>query len=247
LNGDILTDLDLKAVMREHDKRKATATIVLTPVDNPSSYGLVETDADGRVSRFLEKPSADEITCNTINAGTYVLEPKVLDLIPGGESYSFEYGVFPRLLEEGEPFFAHIPQKAYWLDIGTPSRYTQANQDLLANRIPRFHLKDRRGAFEQAQGMEIDELSMIGDECTIKPGAQITNSVIGPGCFIEEKVRIENSVIWAHTRVGAGAVISDALIGRGCHIGRSAVVGAGSVLGDKTTLTDYTQVGGRVS
>jgi NDP-sugar pyrophosphorylase family protein len=247
LNGDILTDLDLKAVMREHDKRKATATIVLTPVDNPSSYGLVETDADGRVSRFLEKPSADEITCNTINAGTYVLEPKVLDLIPGGESYSFEYGVFPRLLEEGEPFFAHIPQKAYWLDIGTPSRYTQANQDLLANRIPRFHLKDRRGAFEQAQGMEIDELSMIGDECTIKPGAQITNSVIGPGCFIEEKVRIENSVIWAHTRVGAGAVISDALIGRGCHIGRSAVVGAGSVLGDKTTLTDYTQIGGRIS
>ena len=93
-NGDILTDLDLKAVIREHNEHQATATIVLTPVDNPSSYGLVETESDGRIRRFLEKPKPEEITCNTINAGTYILEPKVLDFIPSGENHSFEYGFF---------------------------------------------------------------------------------------------------------------------------------------------------------
>jgi len=98
-NGDILTDLDLKAVIREHHERKALATIVLAPVENPRAYGLVETEKDGRIRRFLEKPKDDEITVNTINAGTYVLEPKVLDYIPAGENHSFEYGLFPNLLE----------------------------------------------------------------------------------------------------------------------------------------------------
>ncbi len=104
-NGDILTDLDLKAVIREHSDRQATATVVLTPVENPSAYGLVETESDGRIRRFLEKPKADEITCNTINAGTYILEPKVLDLIPTGETHSFEYGLFPELLKRNETFY----------------------------------------------------------------------------------------------------------------------------------------------
>lgn len=243
-NGDILTDLDLKAVIREHNERKATATIVLTPVENPSAYGLVETESDGRVRRFLEKPKADEITVNTINAGTYILEPRVLDYIPAGENHSFEYGLFPNLLERKENFYAHIPQRAYWMDIGTPERYLQAHLDLLANRVGRIHIKERRGNFDAATMAEIDELSLIGNGCTIKPGAQIINSVLGDGCHIEEKAVIENSVVWAHTRVGAGAQISKAIIGRGCHIGRSAKVGAGTVMGDKSSLTDYTQTGG---
>ncbi len=205
-NGDILTDLDLKTVIREHTEHDATATIVLTPVENPSAYGLVET-ADGRVHRFLEKPKADEITCNTINAGTYILEPKVLDLIPAGENHSFEYGLFPELLKRKETFFAHVPPRTYWIDIGTPERYLQAHHDLLGN------------------------------------GAQIINSVLGQGCFVEERARVENSVIWPHTRLGTAAEVTGAIIGRGCHIGRSAVVGPGSVLGDKTSLTDYTITG----
>lgn len=242
-NGDILTDIDLKAVIREHTEREATATVVLTPVDNPSAYGLVETEEDGQVRRFLEKPKADEITVNTINAGTYILEPRVLDYIPANENHSFEYGLFPNLLARKEPFFAHIPQKTYWLDIGTPARYLQAHHDLLGNRVTRLRLKERRGNFDAATHADIDELSMIGDDCTIKPGAQIINSVLGQGCYIEEKARIENSVVWAHTRVGAGAQLFDAIVGRGCHIGRSAQLNAGTVLGDKTSLTDYTQTG----
>jgi mannose-1-phosphate guanylyltransferase len=243
-NGDVLTDLDLKAVIREHSERGAVASIVLAPVENPSAYGLVETEADGRIRRFLEKPKPDEITVKTINAGTYILEPRVLDLIPAGENHSFEYGLFPNLLTRGEPFYAHIPQRTYWMDIGTPARYLQAHQDLLAGRVTRIHLKERRGNFDAATIAEIDELSMIGDDCTIKPGAQVINSVLGPGCYVEEKARVENSVIWAHTRIGAGAQVLNAVTGRGCHIGRSATVGAGTVLGDKTSLTDYTFTGG---
>lgn len=243
-NGDILTDLDLKTVIREHDARQATATIVLTPVDNPTAYGLVETEEDGHVRRFLEKPKADEITVNTINAGTYILEPRVLDFIPAGENHSFEYGLFPKLLESKEKFYAHIPQRTYWIDIGTPERYLQAHMDLLAGRVGRIHLKERRGNFEAATAAEIDDLSLISDDCFIKPGAQVINSVIGPGCYIEEKARVENSVLWPHTRVGSSAQVFGAIAGRGCHIGRSAQVGAGAVLGDKTSITDYSQTGG---
>lgn len=243
-NGDILTDLDLKAVIREHTERQATATIVLTPVENPSVYGLVETESDGRVRRFLEKPKAEEITVNTINAGTYILEPRVLDYIPERENHSFEYGLFPTLLMRREPFFAHVPQRTYWIDIGTPERYLQTHHDLLADRVGRIHIKDRRGNFDEATIAEIDELSMIGDGCTMKPGAQIINSVLGPGCYVEENARVENSIIWDHTRIGAGAQVQAAIVGRGCHIGRSAQVGPGTVLGDKASLTDYTLTGG---
>src|SRR3989449_2395807 len=240
-NGDILTDLDLKTVIREHNDRKATATVVLTPVQNPSAYGLVETETDGRIHRFLEKPQEDEITVNTINAGTYVLESKVLDYIPAGENHSFEYGLFPNLLERREAFYAHIPQRTYWIDIGTPERYLKVHHDLLANRVARIHIKERRGNFDSATRAEIDDLSMIGDDCQIKPGAQIINSVLGQGCFVEERALIENSVIWPHARLSTAASVTDAIVGRGCHIGRSAVVGAGTVLGDKTSLTDYTK------
>src|SRR2546423_9698770 len=240
-NGDILTDLDLKTVIRQHKERNAVATIVLTPVEDASMYGVVETNDEGRVQRFLEKPKPEETSCRNINAGTYVLEPSVLDLIPKGENYSFECGLFPSLLEKGEAFFADVPPRTYWMDIGTPARYLQAHHDMLANRVTRFHLKDRRGDFDSATTSEIDDLSIVADDCTIKPGVEIINSVLGKGCYIEERARIENSVVWSHTRVGAAANVKDAIIGRGCHIGRSSLVGAGAVLGDKTSLTDYTK------
>jgi NDP-sugar pyrophosphorylase family protein len=246
-NGDILTDLDLKAVIREHNERKATATVVLTPVENPRDYGLVETEPDGRIRRFREKPGEEEITCNTINAGTYILEPKVLDMIPAGENHSFEYGCFPELLRREEAFFAHIPPRTYWIDIGTPARYLQAHHDLLANLVGRIHIKERRGDFDSATAAEIDDISIIGDDCQIKPGAEIINSVLGQGCFVEEKARVENSVIWPHTRISTTAEVVDSVVGRGCYIGRSAVVGPGAILGDKTSLTDYTITGGAAS
>jgi mannose-1-phosphate guanylyltransferase len=243
-NGDILTDLDLERVIREHGERGAAATLVLAPVENPSAYGLVETEADGRVRRFLEKPKADQISVNTINAGTYILEPRVLDLIPAGENYSFEYQLFPDLLARGEAFYAHIPDNAYWIDIGTTARYLQVHHDLLAGRVGHVRLAERRARFETPAGASVDDRSLVAPDCTIKPRAQVTNSTLGEGCYVEEGARIEDSVIWSHTRVGAGAHVSGAIIGRGCHVGREAQVGAGATLGDKTSLTDFTQTGG---
>jgi ADP-glucose pyrophosphorylase len=115
---------------------------------------------------------------------------------------------------------------------------------MLAGRVRGIDVKDNRASSDLATHSEIDRLSVVGDDCTVKPGAQIINSVLGEGVHVEERARIENSVVWPHTRVGAGAHVSGAVVGRGCHIGRSAQVGAGAVLGDKTNLTDYTQTGG---
>src|SRR5262249_11402952 len=133
-NGDVLTGVDLAAVVALHRQRRAKATIVLTPVENPSAYGLVETDADGNIRRFLEKPSADEITCDTINAGIYILEPETFDRIPADTPWSIERSFFPSLIERSETFVAYV-YRGYWIDIGTPEKYTQVHRDIMDGRF----------------------------------------------------------------------------------------------------------------
>ncbi len=243
-NGDVLTDLDVFKVIGFHQRKKAEATIVLTPVENPSAYGLVETDEDNKVRRFLEKPNAEELadlTTNNINAGIYILEPSVLDLIPEGENTSFEYNVFPELLTREKEFFAYVMDKNYWRDIGTPTSYLQAHHDFLNGELKNFKTEKSAEA-DVATAATIDKRSILGEGCVVKPNAKIINSVIGAGVHIEEKAVIENSVIWAHTRISTQAQIRGAIIGRSCHIGRNAMVSDGVVLGDKTSLTDYTKV-----
>src|SRR5205809_142009 len=134
-NGDVLTEVDLGAVIALHRERKAKATIVLTPVENPSAYGLVETDAAGNIKRFLEKPKADEITCDTINAGIYVLEPDTFERIPKDQPWSIERSFFPSLIERGETFVAYIYDGS-WIDIVTPAKYLQVHRDNMARRYP---------------------------------------------------------------------------------------------------------------
>ncbi|MGH9844316.1 MAG: sugar phosphate nucleotidyltransferase [Blastocatellia bacterium] len=238
-NGDILTDIDIAKVIETHRARKAAATIVLVPVENPSAYGLVETEADGRVRRFLEKPKPEEITCNTINAGVYVLEPHVLDYIPAGEKFSFEYQLFPALLANKEPFFADT-WDGYWLDIGTPHRYHQANDDVINSRVRFFELaRPQTGAGGgEGDAPKFDALSVVDGSCSIKPGAEIINSVLGPNCIVEERARIENSVLLAGTRVGKLAEVRNSILGKSSLIGRNSKI-EGAVLGDKTSLTDY--------
>ncbi len=152
-NGDVMTSVDVKSVVAMHRERGAKATIVLTPVDNPSAYGLVETEADGSVRRFLEKPGADEITCDTINAGIYVLEPDTFDRIPKDVSYSIERGYFPSLVERSEPFFAYV-DRGYWIDIGTPEKYIQVHRDMFDGRFAGglFADADRTRADRVARG-----------------------------------------------------------------------------------------------
>jgi NDP-sugar pyrophosphorylase family protein len=241
-NGDVLTDIDMNEVIRFHRERQAAATIVLTPVPNPTAYGLVETDKEGRVRRFLEKPKPEEVTCDTINAGIYVLEPRVLDYVPELEPFMFEYGVFPRLLEHEEPFYAYI-WRGYWQDIGKASSYLEANLDVIAGRVKLLGLPASERGEKFDATAEIPAPSIVDPSCTLKADVQIINSVVGRNCYIEERARIENSVVRGGTRIGAGSIIQSAILGKGCHIGRTVELGSGTVLGDKSVMTDYSQIG----
>lgn len=242
-NGDILTDVDISKVIARHRETKADATIVLARVEDPSRYGLVETDADGRVLRFREKPKPEELaelTINTINAGIYILERNVLDRIPKGENSSFEYNVFPGLLDDKLNFYSYILEDEYWRDIGTPASYLDGHMDFLAGKIKGFNVGGAET--DVATAASVCSNSVLGEGCIVKPNAHIVNSVIGPGVHVEEKAVIENSVIWAHTRVSTLAEIRGAIISRSCHIGRNVVVNPGAVLGDKASLPDYSVV-----
>ncbi|MFM9903609.1 MAG: sugar phosphate nucleotidyltransferase [Pyrinomonadaceae bacterium] len=243
-NGDILTNLDIGSLIECHKAKGSEATISLVSVADPARYGLAEADEAGRVLRFIEKPKPDEIealSINTINAGIYILEPSIRDIIPAEINRSFEYDVFPEILRRQIPFFASVIGDEYWRDIGTPANYLNAHHDFLSGRVTGFEIEKASNS-DIATKAEIDKVSLLGEGCVVKPGVRIINSVIGAGVHIEEKAVIENSVIWSHTRVSSSAEIRGGIIGRGCHIGRNAVVSEGSVLGDKTTLTDYTKV-----
>ena len=240
-NGDILTNIDLNEVIASHKERGAMVTIVLTPVENPRAYGLVETEDDGRVLRFLEKPKGDDITTNTINAGIYVIEPEVLKHIPADEVFSFEYDLFPALLEKGVPVFGFVSER-YWIDIGTPRRYLTANLDLLAGKLPDAPFAPRERGERVDDRAAVDEVSWVDPSATVKAGAQIVNSVVEANCVVEEKAIVENCVLRRSTRVGQSAAVRETIAGMSCHIGRFADVRR-VALGDKSVLTDYTIAG----
>jgi NDP-sugar pyrophosphorylase family protein len=238
-NGDVLTDIDLAAVIAHHRKSKAVATIVLTPVENPSAYGLVETNAEGWIQRFIEKPGPDEITCNTINAGIYVLEPSVLKHMPKGEPYSFERGLFPTLLENKEPVMSFVFNK-YWIDIGTPQKYLEVHHDILSRKFTSARVASSAlDRMSLPPGAIVDEKSIIDHDVTIREGVRIENSVIGKNCKLDAGVHITDSVLWAGNTVDAEARIAGSIIGKGCYIGRSATLRPGVVLGDKAVITDF--------
>jgi NDP-sugar pyrophosphorylase family protein len=245
-NGDVLTAIDLNEVIATHRARKAKATIVLTPVSNPSAYGLVETEPDGRVRRFLEKPSQDEITVDTINAGIYVLEPDTFDRIPPEISYSIERSYFPSLVERDEPFVAYI-YRGYWIDIGTPGKYMQVHRDIMDGTYPAAPFAaGRRGPW--TDGAQIEDGANVAGPCFIDEGAVVKSgariepySIVGRQCHVEEGAVITRSIVWSNSWIGRDARLDDTIVGRNCHIGRNVAVTPGAVLGDKTVLTDFSR------
>lgn len=243
LNGDILTDADLTAAVAFHRSKGAAATVALTQVENPGAFGVVEIGPDNAVLGFVEKPGVSESAhaVGHVNAGIYILEPSVLDLIEENENCSFEYNVFPELISKKIPFFGFDMEGRYWLDVGTPGNYLKANLDLLMGRLEGFEI-ERNDVPERSPTAFVDENSVISGDCVIKPNSRIVNSVLGPGVHVDEKTVIENSVIWSHSRIGSSSEIRNAVLGRGCYIGRNTFVGEGSVLGDKASLPDYSRV-----
>jgi NDP-sugar pyrophosphorylase family protein len=246
-NGDVFTGVDLPALLQLHRERGAKATIVLTPVENPSAFGLVETDADGNVQAFVEKPSPEEIRCDTINAGVYILEPETLDRIAPDTVCSIEREYFPSLIRNGETFVAHV-HRGYWIDIGTPDKYRQAHRDIMMGRYLAHPFAASPGSSVISSDARIDDGVDIEGPCFIDTGVVIKRgarvgpySVIGAHCHLAENASVDGAILWPNTWVDADARVGAAVTGRNCHIGRHVHVGDDAILGDKTILTDFSR------
>jgi mannose-1-phosphate guanylyltransferase len=219
-NGDVLTDLDLAALVRFHDEREAAATIALTQVGDPSAFGVVPTRDDGEVVAFVEKPPRDQAPTNWINAGTYVLEPDVVDSIPPRFTVSIERETFPRMLEAPGRLYA-MQSHAYWLDIGTPQKYLEAQLDVASGRLG----PPVEGAIEVGPnvwvepGAEIDETavivgpSVIGVGARVGPDARVEASVLGPATTVGEGSNLLRSVVLRGATVAAGTRVTDEVVG----------------------------------
>ncbi|GBE58185.1 D-glycero-alpha-D-manno-heptose 1-phosphate guanylyltransferase [bacterium BMS3Abin01] len=241
LNGDILTDLDIRAMIERHRSKEAVGTISLTPVEDPTAYGLVSTGDGGEVLGFLEKPSWDQIDTNLINAGIYVLKGEVLAMIPAGVEYSFERGVFPRLVGKGLYGFSST---AYWMDIGTPEKYLQAHYDILEKNVETSvsgcldsDFVCLQGKVNLETGAKLVPPVIIGDGTTIKAGARVGRmAVIGPGCTIAAGCAIEESVVQEGARLQEGVRVRQSIIAGGADIGPGTVVAGGAIVGENAAV-----------
>ncbi len=214
INGDLLTDLDLSALLRSHEQRGAAASIGLYAVEDSSPYGLVRTDAGGAVLEFSEKTGA--AVPGQINAGAYVLERPLLERIPPGRAVSIEREVFPQLVGEG--LYA-LPLEGYWMDFGTPERYLQATWDILDGRVATAVEPTAAGVFIDpeaavAAGAELAGRVVIGAGCLVEPGATVTDSVLLAGSSVGTGARVGNSILAPGAVAEPGAVLDGAVVGR---------------------------------
>jgi mannose-1-phosphate guanylyltransferase len=249
LNGDVLADLDLSALITTHEELGAGATLALYPVEDPSSYGLVRraggppgrggapATAEGEVLEFIEKPGPGPLRTNEINAGAYVLDRTVVDLIPPGRMVSIEREVFPRLVGRG---LYGQRLEGYWMDIGTPERYLQASWDILEGRVrtavdpgvngPRVLVQDRASIDGAAI---INPPAVLQEETTIGAGATIgSRAVIGARSEVGERAAVRGSVLLSDCRIGRRASVDEAILAAGVEVGEGARVGAGAVVGE---------------
>jgi mannose-1-phosphate guanylyltransferase len=208
VNGDVLTDLDVGSLIAFHRAKNAEATIHLTPVDDPSAYGVVAMDADGRVERFVEKPAPGTAPSNLINAGTYVLEPSVLQRIETGRKVSIEREIFPLIVDDGRLFA--MATDDYWIDTGRPEPYRRANLDMIDG------VRRRMSAPGVENGADVHptaliEHSLVSSGAVVAPGASVQDSVILAGAIVHEGALVRDSIVMG--TVGARATIIDTVVG----------------------------------
>jgi mannose-1-phosphate guanylyltransferase len=246
LNGDVLADAPLAALVAMHHECGASATIALSPVDDPSRYGLVRADGDGQVLGFLEKPAPEEIDTDLINAGAYVLEPSVLDLIEEGRAVSIERETFPDLIGRG--LYA-LAQSGYWSDVGTPESYIAAHHDLLAGRIHSQLPGLQPGACWIDDAATVSPDAVLDAPCHVAAGAIIeAGARLGAGSSVAADARIESgaqllgAVVQERARVGESAIVEDAVVGPRAQIGAGAHIGSGAVVGPGASIPDGAEV-----
>ncbi len=215
INGDVITSLDVRAQIERHRAAGMAATMHLVGVEDPSRFGVVSLDEANRVVGFVEKPPRDEAPSNLINAGTYVLEPSVLDLIPEGEAVSIERATFPALVARGELNGFH--HDGYWVDAGTPETYLQVNLDAL-------------------DGAWTDPIDPIGDGARIDTAAVIDQSVVGAGCTVGADSSVRRSLLIEGAVIAEGAQVNDSIIGPGAVVGPGASIGGHSIVGPRQVV-----------
>ena len=242
LNGDIFTGLDLADMIAIHRANGAEATIALTPVDNPSAYGVVEIEDTHRVRRFIEKPPPGEVSSNLINAGTYVLEPSVLEGIPPDVPFMFEHHVFPGLLSRGAPFYAYVSD-AYWLDIGTPEKYLKLNCDLLEGNCRSVSgiswLDESHSSCSIERTAVIEGRVVMGESCVIGPDVILRGPmVLGNHCTVLEGATLEQVVLWNNVSVGMKASLKRCVVGANTCVGNGCQIGEGCIVGDGLRLSE---------
>ncbi len=239
ISGDVLTDLDINAAVEFHRKKKAAATIVLTRVENPLPFGIVITDKNGRIVRFLEKPTWGEVFSDTINTGIYILEKEVLDFLPEDREFDFSKELFPALLENKKPIYGYIAE-GYWKDVGSLEEYRAANMDILQGKVRvsiagnRIDGKDiwvgRDSRIDYTANLEGKVI--IGENCRIEADVRISNSIIGSNAVIEEGAVIIDSVLWDNVKFARGAFAHENVIAGNTEICDRAHLSEGVIVSD---------------
>jgi mannose-1-phosphate guanylyltransferase len=259
LNGDVLTDIDLRAQIAQHERTGARATLALVPVDDPSAYGVVILEQDRAVRDFVEKPGPGEVDSNLISAGAYVLEREILALVEPGRNVSIEREIWPRLVDDG---LYGSPSDSYWLDIGTPERYLQGTFDIIEGNVETA-VRERLGgdwlAIDEraevhgraippavlergvrvAAGAHVGSLVVLGADVTVGAGSVVERAVILDGTQIGEGCELRNCILAAGCRVGAGTKITcGAVLGEGVVVGARNVITRGARIFPGVQLPD---------
>jgi len=243
-NGDVMIDMDVRKLIEFHKKQKGIGCLTLTKVEDPTRYGIVETNEDKSVKRFIEKPSKEEVTTNYINAGLYILEKRALDLMKPGINYSFEKQIFPQILGSSEKLYA-FSNGGYWIDIGKPESYKEVQFDILAGKldVDMHGYKEIKENIWLGKNVEIAESAVLNQYAFIDDGVKIkSNSFIGPyavigrNCLINEGCEVAESVIWPGAILGKNVSIKDCIVGRFAMIEDNAEIMQGNIIGSREVI-----------
>ena len=252
ISGDVLTDFDLSAALHYHEAKKAKATIVLSRVKNPLQFGVVITGDDGKITRFLEKPSWGEVFSDTINTGIYILEPEVLEMVPYRSDYDFSKDLFPLLLRQDAGLYGYVAN-GYWRDIGNLNEYQDAHIDALNGLVQMVkdgtqtgNMYVGEGTLIPSGGVQTSGTVMIGKSCTIGENTMLSNTVIGDNCVIGPGARIMNSVIWHDTVIGHSTELTYDVIGTRCSIGEKSVLAENAFIGDGCWIGRNSRLGANI-
>jgi NDP-sugar pyrophosphorylase family protein len=248
-NGDVLTDINITKVVNFHREKGARVTLTLTEVEDPTSFGLILTDKQGRVTKFIEKPSWEMVTARTINAGIYVVDPKIFKNVPRGKPCMFERDLYPSLLEAGVPIFGYL-SRAYWIDIGNPDKYKEVHQAILRGEVAvKIYGTRIRGRHWIGKDTHPDPSvkfvgpSIIGEKVKLGKETEIKDYVVvGDQVTIGEHSSLERAIIWKGTKIGKRASLTDCILGYDCLIEDEVVIDRGVVLADGSVVKKGTRL-----